>query len=77
MTARRALHAREPIPEQPAFCVTSKLALDVLRQRTRIVVSRVLEERIEVLSHDGVQYGDFRLPSLVGATESRAVDVER
>ncbi len=77
MPARRASYAREAISEQPAFCVASKLPLDILRQRTGIVVPRVLEECIEVLSHDGVQYGGFRLPSLVGATGSRDLDVER
>ena len=28
--------------------------------RTRVVVSCVLDKRVEVLSHDGVQYGGFR-----------------
>ena len=57
--------------------VSPKLALDVLGQGAGIVVSCVLNERIEVLSHDGVQHRRFRLSSLVGAAGSRAVDVER
>jgi hypothetical protein len=77
MAARWTSYAREAISEQPASCVASKLALDILRQRTGIVVSCVLEKCIEVLSHDGVQHGGFRLPSLVGPAGDRLVDVER
>jgi hypothetical protein len=43
------MHVREALREVSACQIASELALDVIRQRARIVLAGVLEELLEVL----------------------------